>query len=245
MPSRWQRCTPAWTFGRTTDRLVTRAAVVTRVVKPLLYVTAVLPCAWIGFALTTDRVDGDQVKFIQHATGLTVLVSLFLTLAVTPLRRLTGWNEVIRTRRLIGLTAFGYALLHFLTYIVFDQSLSVAEITKDVAKHPWVLVGFSSFLMLVPLAVTSTNGWIRRLGGKRWRRLHSLIYPVAVGGVLHFLWLVKKDVRTPLYFAAVLVVLLALRFWIYLSSRRAPAGASGRRQGATSSRLRPAGEDAA
>jgi methionine sulfoxide reductase heme-binding subunit len=224
---------------------MTRAAVVTRVVKPLLYVTAVLPCAWIVFVLATDRVDGDQVKFIQHTTGLTVLVSVFLTLSVTPLRRLTGWHEVIRTRRLIGLTAFWYALLHVLTYIVFDQSLSVADITEDVAKHPWVLVGFASFLMLVPLAVTSTNGWIRRLGGKRWRRLHSLVYPVAVGGVLHFLWLVKKDVRTPLYFAAVLAVLLALRYWVYLTSRQAPARASGPRQGAARSPLRAAGEDAA
>lgn len=202
---------------------MTRAAVVTRVVKPLLYMTAVLPCAWIIFALATGRVDGDQVKFIQHTTGLTVLVSLFVTLSVTPLRRLTGWNEVTRTRRLIGLTAFWYALLHFLTYVVFDQSLSVAEITEDVAKHPWVLVGFGSFLMLLPLAVTSTNGWIRRLGGARWRQLHGLVYPVAVGGVLHFLWLVKKDVRTPLYFAAALAVLLTLRFWIYLTSRRVPA----------------------
>jgi methionine sulfoxide reductase heme-binding subunit len=224
---------------------VTRAAVVTRVVKPVLYVTAVVPCAWIIFALATDRVDGDQVKFIQHTTGLTVLVSLFITLSVTPIRRLTGWNEVIRTRRLIGLTAFWYALLHFLTYIVFDQSLSTAEIAEDVGKHPWVLVGFSSFLLLIPLALTSTNGWIRRLGGKRWRQLHSLVYPVAVGGVLHFLWLVKKDVRTPLYFAAVLAVLLTLRFWIYLTSRRAPARAAGPRPGAASSRLRPAGEDAA
>ena len=224
---------------------MTRAAVVTRVVKPLLYVTAVLPCAWIVFALATGRVDGDQVKFIQHTTGLTVLVSLFVTLSVTPLRRLTGWNEVIRTRRLIGLTAFWYALLHFLTYVVFDQSLSVADIAEDVAKHPWVLVGFSSFLMLVPLAVTSTNGWIRRLGGKRWRRLHGLVYLAATGGVLHFLWLVKKDVRTPVYFAAVLAALLALRFWISLMSRRAPARASAPRQEAARSPLRPAGEDAA
>lgn len=193
---------------------MTRTAVVTRVVKPLLYVTAVLPFAWIVFALATDRIDGDQVKFIQHTTGLTVLVSLFLTLWVTPLRRLTGWNEVIRTRRLVGLTAFWYALLHFLTYVVFDQSLSVADIATDVAKHPWVLVGFSSFLLLIPLAVTSTKGWVRRLGGKRWRRLHQLIYPAAVGGVLHYLWLVKKDVRTPLWFAAALAVLVAIRAWV-------------------------------
>jgi sulfoxide reductase heme-binding subunit YedZ len=185
-----------------------------RVLKPLLYLAAVLPCAWIGLALASGRVDGDQVKFIQHVTGTTVLVTLFLTLAVTPLRRLRGWNELIRARRLIGLTAFWYALLHFLTYVVFDQSLSVADIAADVAKHPWVLVGFTSFLLLIPLAVTSTKGWVRRLGGKRWRRLHQLIYPAAVGGVLHYLWLVKKDMCAPLWFAASLAVLFAIRAWV-------------------------------
>lgn len=224
---------------------MTRAAVVTRVVKPLLYLGAVLPCAWIVFALATGRVDGDQVKFIQHTTGLTVLVSLLVTLSITPLRRLTGWNEVIRIRRPIGLTAFWYALLHFLTYVVFDQSLSVADITEDVAKHPWVLVGFASFLMLVPLAVTSTNGWIRRLGGRRWQRLHSLIYPAALGGVLHFLWLVKKDVRTPLYFAVVLAVLLGVRLWVSRTPRRVPARASASRPDASNSPLRSAGEEVA
>jgi sulfoxide reductase heme-binding subunit YedZ len=217
--------------------------VVTRVVKPLLYLIAVLPFAWVVFALAAGRVDGDQVKFIQHVTGTTVLVSLFVTLAITPLRRLTGWNEVIRTRRLVGLTAFWYALLHFLTYIVFDQSLSPADIAEDVAKHPWVLVGFTSFLLLIPLAVTSTNGWVRRLGGKRWQRLHRLVYAAALGGVLHFLWLVKRDVRTPLYFAAVLAVLFAARLWL---ARRAPAGAGrSRRVDATSAPFGPAGEDVA
>src|SRR4051812_46709370 len=131
-----------------------RVAAANRVLKPVLGLGATLPCAWVVLALLTDRVHGDEVKFIQHVTGLTVLVSLFLTLAVTPLRRLTGRNELIRIRRLIGLTAFWYALLHFLTYLVFDQSLSPADIAEDVAKHPWVLVGFASFLMLVPLAVT-------------------------------------------------------------------------------------------
>jgi len=193
---------------------VTGTTVVTRVVKPILYASAPLPCAWIAFALVTGRVQGDQVKFIQHVTGTTRAGHAVLTLAVTPLRRLTGWNEIIRTRRLIGLTAFWYALLHLLTYVVFDQSLSIAGISEDVAKHPWVLVGFTSFLLLVPLAVTSTNGWIRRLGGRRWQQLHCLIYPAAVGGVLHYLWLVKKDVRTPLWFAATLVLLLAARAWM-------------------------------
>jgi sulfoxide reductase heme-binding subunit YedZ len=222
---------------------VTRAAVVTRVVKPLLYLVAVLPFAWVVLALAAGRVDGDQVKFIQHVTGTTVLVSLFVTLAVTPLRRLTGWNEVIRTRRLIGLTAFWYALLHLLTYIVFDQSLSPADIAEDVAEHPWVLVGFTSFLLLIPLAVTSTNAWVRRLGGERWQRLHRLVYAAALGGVLHFLWLVKRDVRTPLYFAAVLAVLFIARLWV---ARRTPSGAGrGRRVESTSAPFRPAGEDVA
>jgi sulfoxide reductase heme-binding subunit YedZ len=218
---------------------MTRAAIVTRVVKPGLYLVAVLPAAWVVFALATARVDGDQVKFIQHVTGTTVLVSLFVTLSITPLRRLTGVNEVIRVRRLIGLTAFWYALLHFTSYVVFDQSLSAMEIAEDVGKHPWVLVGFSSFLLLTPLAITSTNGWIRRLGGRRWQLLHSLIYPVALGGVLHYLWLVKRDVRTPIYFAAVLAILFAARAWVaWGKRRRAPAGRTG-----TPAPLRPASED--
>jgi sulfoxide reductase heme-binding subunit YedZ len=224
---------------------VTRAAVVTRVVKPLLYASAPLPCAWIAFALVTGRVEGDQVKFIQHVTGTTVLATLFLTLAVTPLRRLTGWNEIIRARRLIGLTAFWYVLLHFVTYVVFDQSLSIADIGEDLAKHPWVLVGFTSFLLLVPLAVTSTNVWIRRLGGRRWQQLHRLIYPAAVGGVLHYLWLVKKDVRTPLWFAAVLVVLLAIRLWLARTGHQAAARGARRRQDPSRSSLIRAGEGAA
>ena len=203
---------------------MTRAAFVTRVVKPVLYTAAVVPAVWVTSALFTGRVEGDQVKYLQHFTGTVVLVTLFLTLTITPLRRLTGWNEVIRVRRLIGLTAFWYALLHFLSYVVFDQMLSLPDIAEDVGKHPWVLVGFASFLMLVPLAVTSTAGWVRQLGGKRWNRLHRLIYPAAVGGVLHYLWLVKKDVRDPLWFAAVLGLIFAARIWAG-HARRKPARA--------------------
>jgi sulfoxide reductase heme-binding subunit YedZ len=201
---------------------MTRGAFVARVLKPLLYLAAPLPAGWIVFALLTDRVDGDQVKFIQHVTGTTVLVSLLLTLSITPLRRATGWSDLVRARRLVGLAAFWYAGLHFLTYVVFDQSLSIGAITQDVAKHPWVLVGFASFLLLIPLAVTSTAGWIRRLGGKRWQRLHRLSYLAAAGGVLHYLWLVKKDVRTPLWFAAALGLLFAARLWTFGSRRAVP-----------------------
>jgi sulfoxide reductase heme-binding subunit YedZ len=192
---------------------VTRAAVITRVIKPALYFAALLPLAWLVFALFTGRVMGDQVKFMQHVTGDTVLSCLMLTLTVTPLRRITGWNEIIRVRRLIGLTAFWYACLHLTTYIVFDQDLSLMEITKDIVKHPWVLVGFTAFLCLVPLAVTSTNGWVRRLGGKRWRRLHRLVYVAAAAGVLHYFWLVKKDITYPLIYGVILLVLLASRVW--------------------------------
>jgi sulfoxide reductase heme-binding subunit YedZ len=193
---------------------VTRAAVITRVVKPVLYVAAVMPFAWLLFALFTGLVMGDQVKFMQHVTGDTALSCLMLTLAVTPLRRLTGWNELIRVRRLIGLTAFWYACLHLTTYLVFDQSLSIDEILKDIVKHPWVLVGFTAFLCLVPLAITSTKGWVRRLGGKRWQRLHRLVYVAAIAGVLHYFWLVKKDVQAPLLYGVVLLVLLGSRLWL-------------------------------
>ena len=193
---------------------MTRAAIVTRVVKPVLYLAAVLPVCWLLFALLTGLVMGDQVKFMQHVTGDTALTCLMLTLTITPIRRLTGWNELIRVRRLIGLTAFWYACLHLTTYVVFDQSLSVEEILRDIAKHPWVLVGFTAFLCLVPLAITSTTGWIRRLGGKRWQRLHRLVYVAASAGVLHYFWLVKKDVQAPLAYGAVLVVLLGSRVWL-------------------------------
>jgi sulfoxide reductase heme-binding subunit YedZ len=164
---------------------------------------------------------GDEVKFMQHVTGDTVLTCLMLTLTVTPLRRLTGWNEIIRVRRLIGLTAFWYACLHLTTYLVFDQSLSMEEILKDIVKHPWVLVGFTAFLCLVPLAITSTTGWVRRLGGKRWQRLHRLVYVAAAAGVLHYFWLVKKDVQAPLVYGVVLLALLGSRVWLARGGARA------------------------
>lgn len=203
---------------------MSRAAVITRVVKPVLYLAATLPLAWLLFALLTGRVMGDQVKFMQHVTGDTALSCLMLALTITPLRRLTGWNEIIRVRRLIGLTAFWYACLHLTTYLVFDQSLSLMEIAKDIAKHPWVLVGFAGFLCLVPLAITSTKGWVRRLGGKRWQRLHRLVYVAATAGVLHYFWLVKKDVRWPLMYGVVLLLLLGSRAWLARErrTRRAP-----------------------
>ena len=207
---------------------MTRAAIITRVVKPVLYLAAILPFAWLLYALLTGLVMGDEVKFMQHVTGDTALTCLMLTLAITPLRRLTGWNQVIRVRRLIGLTAFWYACLHLTTYLVFDQSLSVDEIVKDIVEHPWVLVGFTGFLCLVPLAITSTQGWVRRLGGRRWQRLHRLVYVAAAAGVLHYFWLVKKDVQAPLAYGAVLAILLGSRLWVARERARTRQPASTR-----------------
>ena len=186
----------------------------------MLYVAAVLPLAWLLYALFSGLVMGDQVKFMQHVTGDTALTCLMLSLSITPLRRATGWNEIIRVRRLIGLTAFWYACLHLTTYLVFDQLLDPMEIAKDIAKHPWVLVGFTAFLCLVPLAITSTNGWIRRLGGKRWNRLHRLVYVAAVAGVLHYWWLVKKDLTFPIIYGTVLLLLMIPRGWWALVKSR-------------------------
>jgi sulfoxide reductase heme-binding subunit YedZ len=144
---------------------------------------------------------------------------------------LTGLAELILVRRLIGLTAFWYAVLHLTSYLVFDQGLSPGDIAADVGEHPCVLVGAVTFLLLVPLAVTSTAGWVRRLVGRPWRRLHLLVYPAAVGGVLHYLWLMKQDLRSPLYFAVALVVILLLRVWM---ARRptGPGGCAAERDGA-------------
>jgi methionine sulfoxide reductase heme-binding subunit len=219
-----------WTCAETSEPpVVTRAAIITRVIKPVLYVAALLPFAWLLFALLTGLVMGDEVKFMQHVTGDTALTCLMLTLTVTPLRRLTGWNELIKIRRLIGLTAFWYACLHLTTYLVFDQSLSLDEILKDIVKHPWVLVGFTAFLCLLPLAITSTKGWVRRLGGKRWQRLHRLVYVAAFAGVLHYFWLVKKDVQLPLAYGAVLLVLLGSRVWLALNRDRSTRVRAGMR----------------
>ena len=148
------------------------------------------------------------------------------TLAVTPLRRLTKWGGIVRFRRTLGLLAFSYACLHFLTYAILDQNLLLAGgalryVVEDVMKRPYITVGFTAFLLLIPLALTSTQASIRRLGGRRWNALHRLIYVTAALGILHFLWLVKSDLREPLVYAAVLALLLGLRLWWRL--RRPPA----------------------
>ena len=161
----------------------------------------------------------DPVEEIQRRTGISILILLLVTLSVTPLRRLTGWNKLIRFRRLIGMFAFFYATLHAFSYFVFDHNLSIPSITADIIEHPWVLVGFTAFVLLIPLAATSTSGMMRRMGGKRWIKLHALIYPIAILGILHFYWLVKIDNQEPIIYAVLLAVILVGRMLIPSSFR--------------------------
>jgi len=211
---------------------VTQGQIVRRIVKPVVFVAALLPLAVLVQDGFSDGLGANPVETVTHRTGLTALVLLLATLTVTPARDLTGLGALATLRRPLGLFAFFYASLHFLTYVV-DQTylsglgLSPVAVWEDIRKRPYITLGFSGFVLLIPLAVTSTKGWIKRLGALRWRRLHRLVYAAGALAVLHFLWLVKADVRLPLMFGAVLGVLLLYRVG---GGRRAP-----RRDG----RLRP------
>jgi methionine sulfoxide reductase heme-binding subunit len=162
----------------------------------------------------------NPIEFVTLSTGTWTLVILLASLSVTPLRRLTGWNSLIKFRRLLGLFAFFYICLHFLIYLVLDRELDVTTVTEDIAKRPFITVGFVGFVALIPLALTSTAGWIRRLGGKNWNRLHMLVYLAAVSGVVHYWWKVKSDIRQPAMFAAVLALLLAFRLVWWARQKR-------------------------
>jgi sulfoxide reductase heme-binding subunit YedZ len=182
-----------------------------------------VPVALIIWDGVHDNLGPNPVEEITHRTGDWTLRLLLSTLAISPLRRLTGWN-IIRYRRTLGLLTFSYVCLHFLIYLVIDQGFpiqgfAIRYVVEDIAKRPYITVGFTAFLLLIPLAWTSTKGWIRRLG-KKWKPLHQLIYVAAALGVLHYLWLTKGDRPTPVYYALVLVALLALR--AFPQSRGAP-----------------------
>jgi len=195
---------------------VTQGQVVRRIVKPAVFVAALVPLALLVRDGLAGGLGANPVESVTHRTGLTALVLLLATLTVTPARDLSGLGALATLRRPLGLFAFFYASLHFLTYAV-DQTylsglgLSPQAVWEDIRKRPYITVGFSAFVLLVPLAVTSTKGWIKRLGAHRWRRLHRLVYAAGALAVLHFLWLVKADVRLPLIFGAVLGALLLYR----------------------------------
>ncbi len=203
-------CMPVWTSAATSEPGRVSILPLRRALKPAVFLTSLVPFGLLIVDFVFDRLGAEPIEEITHRTGTWGLTFLVITLAVTPVRRLTGWNAVIRLRRMLGLFAFFYVSLHFLTYIVLDQFFAFSFILEDVAERPYIMVGFASFLLLIPLAVTSTKGMIRRLG-RRWTQLHRAIYLAAAGGVIHFLWQVKADTRRPTIYGLVLVTLLAAR----------------------------------
>lgn len=186
-----------------------------------LSVCPLLLLVWRGLR---QDLGANPIEFVTHATGDWTLRFLLLTLSITPLRKLLNQPAVIRFRRMLGLFAFFYGALHLITYAWLDKFFDVADMWKDVGKRPFITAGFAGFVLMLPLAVTSTAGWIRRLGGHRWRLLHRLIYASAVAGVVHYYWLVKSDVRLPLLYAGVLGVLFLyrLRGWVSMSPGKIP-----------------------
>jgi methionine sulfoxide reductase heme-binding subunit len=186
--------------------------------KPVIFLACMGPVFRLGWKAYAGLLGANPIEVITHSTGDWTLIFLLITLAVTPVRRVTGQIWLIRYRRMFGLFAFFYACLHFTTYIWLDKFFNVHEMLADIAKRKFITVGFAAFLLLIPLALTSSSGWIRRLGGKRWQALHRLIYASAILGVFHYLWLVKADVRRPVEYGAVLGVLLAYRIVVWARS---------------------------
>lgn len=188
--------------------------------KIAVFLAALYPLARIVLFGFTDRLGANPIEFITRSTGLWTLVFLCITLAVTPLRKITGWNALLRFRRMLGLYAFFYAALHFTTYFWFDKWFDVAEILKDIGKRPFITVGFAAFVLLIPLAVTSPKAMVRKLG-RRWQTLHRAIYPIAVLAILHFWWMKagKHDLILPKIYGAIVIALLGWRLLVWVRNR--------------------------
>src|SRR5215218_10238721 len=191
-----------------------------RIAKPLFFLLALVPLAGLIFIVLTGRTSPNPAEDILLTTGIWTLRFLLATLTITPLRRLTGWNVLIQYRRMLGLFAFFYASVHLLSYIAFDRFFAFGEILADIAKRPFITAGMAAFALMVPLAVTSTKGWIRRLG-RRWQSLHRIIYVCAIAACLHFIWKVKVIIGEPVYYAVFLGARLAFRLvWQFRGARR-------------------------
>jgi sulfoxide reductase heme-binding subunit YedZ len=193
------------------------------IVKATLFLLALVPLIKLGYGGLMDMLGANPIEKITRNTGFWTLTFLLITLTTSPLRRLSGWNWLIRLRRMFGLFAFFYGSLHFLTYLVLDQFFDWDAILKDIVKRPYITVGFPSFVLMIPMAITSTDAMIRRIGGKRWRLLHRLVYLSAVGGVVHYWWLVKKDLTNPITFAVLLALLFGIRLILKKSVKLIPA----------------------
>jgi len=182
--------------------------------KFVVFVNSLIPLVLLLTDLYRGRVGPNPLEFVTRTTGMLALVFLSVTVAITPLRRIFGVNSLIKFRRMLGLFAFFYGFLHLVTYVWFDRQFDVAGTIKDVAQRPFILVGMTAFLLMLPLAITSTNRMVKRLGGKRWARLHSLVYVAAILGAVHFWMLVKSDVRLPLTFGFIILFLLGYRLLV-------------------------------
>jgi len=204
----------------TTDTVVRRRASALQIIKPLVFAAALTPAGLLVYGFYTNDLTANPLDYITDQTGTWALALLVISLSVTPIRRLTGWNPIIKLRRMLGLFSFFYALLHLLTWVVLLNFFDLNEMVKDVFKRPFITIGMATFLILLALAVTSNQFSIRRLG-RRWQRLHQLAYAAAIGAVIHFWWLVKEDVTEPRRWMVMVTLLLGLRAW-WAWKRRMP-----------------------
>jgi methionine sulfoxide reductase heme-binding subunit len=199
MQNKWHICMPAWIFKRISK------------LKAIVFVACLIPITLLVWAAATQQLSANPLEDIRDTTGIWTLRLLIATLCITPIRRLTGWHELIRLRRMLGLFAFFYGVLHYVSYVWLDEFFNITSMAEDLMKRPFIMAGYASFAMLVPLAVTSTKKWIVRLGGRRWQLLHRLIYLSTAAGIAHYFWRVKLDVQAPIIYGLVLTLLLAAR----------------------------------
>jgi sulfoxide reductase heme-binding subunit YedZ len=193
-----------------------------RFAKVVVFVNSVVPLVLLLWDLYRKRVGPNPLDFATKTTGMLTLIFLSLTVAITPLRKIFGVNSLVKVRRMLGLFAFFYGSLHLLTYIWFDRLFNLVSVVQDVVKRPFILLGMTAFVLMVPLAITSTNKMVKRLGGKRWARLHQLVYLAAIAGVVHFWMLVKSDTRLPLTFGFILLFLLGYRLFAKFAPAQQP-----------------------
>lgn len=188
--------------------------------KIVVFANALVPLALVAYDGLYGRLGANPIEFFLRTTGVMTLLFLLVTLAVTPLRKMFSWNQLIKYRRMLGLFSFFYGCLHLITYSIFDKSLNIPAIGADIVQRPFIAVGMTAFFFLIPLAVTSTNGMIKRFGGKNWARLHRLTYVAAVLGVIHFWMIVKSDIFYPALFGLILAILLGYRIFAIQKRRR-------------------------
>jgi sulfoxide reductase heme-binding subunit YedZ len=204
---------------------MTQTQLVRRVLKPVVFASCLGPFSWLVYNAFWGDLGVNPVETITNETGIWTLRLLAVTIAITPIRWLTKWNPIINFRRMVGLFAFFYGTIHFSIYFILDRSLMFDGLWDDIVKRPYITVGFTAFVLMIPLALTSTKGWIRRLGGQKWNLLHKLVYVSASLGVLHYWWKVKLDVTNPMVYAAIVAVLLGWRVLRAINKRQAASAA--------------------